>query len=440
MLDDRAEELLQAIRAAPADDAPRLVFADHIATESPAHAAWIVAQCTGNDDPALLDAFRAELPEALRERIHTKRGFVETDRMQIEGRDFLDVHPDLLFRLAPFCTAITLQDAVRFDEIGRRMRRYDGLSVIGTHLPAADARALAQSPDLQHLLHFGIENTRIDDAILAELLRGFASLESLALDNGHPGFSFETFLAIRDAPFAGSLRTLELESCRFADLVEALRGLPNLRALTASGNPIDERFAALPHRFERLEINGCGIDDAVAGTLARAQVLSALRSLCAAGNPWTSEGIATVLASPNCGPLRVLRLAERAMENGQSVIAAVGRSPARATIEQFSMSGMQLGEPGVRALVESELPALWELSLINCDLGTDGVLALARAPFFTQLRWLVLDSRNFTERNVRDMAPLFGDATRVMLAGRISREIYEPLHARLGARLDATAD
>src|SRR5688572_9118657 len=155
-MDARAEELLRAIATSPADDAPRLAFAEHIKSESPAHAALIIAQCTGTSTRAIVDAFRDELPTCLQLEeepdpddpeppppMGMVRGFSERLAWRFEQRDFLELDPDVLFRLAPACRELSLQDATDFDAIGARIRRFDTVRFASTHIDNAAARRLA---------------------------------------------------------------------------------------------------------------------------------------------------------------------------------------------------------------------------------------------------------------------------------------------------------
>ena len=354
-LEGRAEALLLAIRAAPDDTATRLVFADHIAPRFPAHAAWIVAQCTGVEDPALEAAFRDELPEPLRE-LATTRGFVRGATWQLEARDFVELHPDVLFRLSPFRTGIALQDATRYAAIAARMRRFDALTLVATHLDVAGAHELATVDGLTHLRHLGFDHMRIDDENLAVLLAAtsFPVLESLSLSGqGNPvRFSIETLRRLPQATFASSLRSLDVSSCYLTDLVEVLRELPALRTLAATHSRLDASFATLPLRFERLNLDFCGIDDATAQAVARSRVLSQLQALSAIGNKWTCSGIHDVLASPNLGPLRELTLDVVGGDDGLLVSSALARSTARGTLERVVFSMMRLGDDAARVLAD----------------------------------------------------------------------------------------
>lgn len=153
-MDARAEELLRAIAAAPDDNAPRLAFAKHIETEAPAHAALIVAQCSGNEDPALVEAFRTELPEALRdhalelelENAVFVRGFIELGHWSLAQHDFLEIDPDVLFRVAPSCTRLEVGGVTDFEAVASRVRRFDTLVLHTGSLTARGSAAAAVVP------------------------------------------------------------------------------------------------------------------------------------------------------------------------------------------------------------------------------------------------------------------------------------------------------
>jgi uncharacterized protein (TIGR02996 family) len=160
-VDARSEELLRAIASNPDDNEPRLAFARHIAAEAPAHAALIVAQCTGVASPATVEAFLDELPAALHDvddddddpvpRFHPVRGFLELQRWQLEQRDFIELDPDVLFRIAPTCRSLRVQDVTDFDAIGARLRRFDTLLITSTHFDTATGQRLAAAKGFSHL-------------------------------------------------------------------------------------------------------------------------------------------------------------------------------------------------------------------------------------------------------------------------------------------------
>src|SRR5689334_8184911 len=131
-LDARAEALLHDIREHPDDDDVRLVFADHIADRWPAHAAWIVAECSGKETAALRDAFHAELPPLLRNLL-TRRGFVGLLRWRFQPRELLAIDADDLFRIAPTIDGIELHNSLgtlaELDALVARLARFRAVSI-----------------------------------------------------------------------------------------------------------------------------------------------------------------------------------------------------------------------------------------------------------------------------------------------------------------------
>jgi hypothetical protein len=418
-LDARAEELLHDI-ASSADDGPRLVFADHIADRWPAHAAWIVAQCSGKEDPWLLTEFRAELPACLREHCRTRGGFFDLSHWQLEARDFVELDPDVLFRLAPWCNTITLQNVRDVNAVAARMRRFAALTITGD----VDPGTLATAPGLSHLRHLALRDMQVVP-VFEDIVRttSFVALERLQLYGTDP-FPDDVFRRITSAPFARSLRTLEIEGCNFRDLYDALAGLPNLHELEAGGSAIDARFARLPQRFTWLGAGECGIDDDAALAIANSRVLGDLDYLSAASNAWSTEAFVHVLAS--CSVLRELSCG-RSRCGGRVLGEAFARIPARTTLETLFLVG-SLGAEGARALAETELPALRYLVLADRAMG-HGIDALVQAPFLRQLYYLSLPSDELTPDRARVLATNLGTEAWLRCEGPLVPEARDALRA-----------
>jgi uncharacterized protein (TIGR02996 family) len=387
-LDARAVELLDAIRAHPDDDAPRLVFADLIADRWPAHSAWIVAQCSGKDSPDLHAAFLAELPPFLR-HVTTRRGFVERSAWDLGTRDLRALDADDLLRLGPEISKVVLNavGAVgELDAIAERLRRFEALA-IHTQIPEAYARAFAAHPGFAQLRSLSIASTGIT-MVISALVRttSFVGLERLRLDSiDH--IAARALRSLAKAPFAGSLRELDVSDNQIHGLAGILRVLPGLRELGAGGTPIDADFATLPHRFERLSLDDCRLTDQVASLIADAGIVSQLVALHARSNRWTSQGFARFIE--RCGPLREVAAGERSWATGAHVGAALVK-------HRDSLETLQLfhgfGAAGLRAFAACDFPRLRVLSIVEDTLG-DGLDALAHAPFLPRLRALFLTSR-----------------------------------------------
>jgi antitoxin component YwqK of YwqJK toxin-antitoxin module len=278
VLDERARTLLDEIRARPEDDAPRLVFADHIASTFPTHTALIVAQCAGNTDEAIVRAFQATLPAWLVKQPPT-RGFLEALR-DVEASDFVSADPDLLHRLAPGMCILELQFASH--HIAQlvtlpALRRITELSFNDTYISLVSARQLARCIHLDDLEHLGLWSTNLDDAELQALCAGPAYPRLQSIDIGQRRFDEMTYgldgmRALGDAPFAASLRALAMQNrCLGDGIVEVIAKLPALVDLDLRDGALSDDGARalvdLPNAWTSLALGGNGITEATQAAL-----------------------------------------------------------------------------------------------------------------------------------------------------------------------------
>jgi uncharacterized protein (TIGR02996 family) len=426
-LDSRAEELLHAIAASPDDDGPRLVFADHIADQWPGHSAWIVAQCTGKSTPELEAAFRAELPERVRD-IVTRRGF-GVSVWQLAERDFVELDPDLLFRLAPTVNTLWLEKLEDVDAVAARMRRFECLGVRETYFDATCSRAFAHAAGLAHLRKLELREVDLN-TILPEVFKktAFIDLESLRLDAYDQMLSPAVFAQIAGAPFAAKLRELEITWAELPDFVDVMPALPNLRVLDATANKVDARFAALSHRLTELHLCRCEIDDDVARALAASPVISELEDLSSYMNPWTPAGATALL---NACP-RLRRLAIGTEDVRGELAAAFANMPARTTLESLLIDEA-FGPIGARVLAETDLPALRKLYLPEDFTSPAGMHAAAQASFIPQLGLLSLYDLDAT--SARALVQRLNDTAEVSVRRRIDQAAFDVLRERLGDRV-----
>jgi uncharacterized protein (TIGR02996 family) len=274
-LDDRALSLLAEIRANPADDAPRLVLADQLASAFPEHAALIVAQCSQRDDPALVRAFLATLPSWVREYplANLTRGFYE-DLRYMTAEQFVTGEPDQFYRVAPTCPSLELQYAsghIATLVTMPALRRYRDLSFHDTYLRAAQCTQLAGCEYLEQLEHLGLYSTGLDDDALVTLARStaFPRLQSLDLTNGRSdqNYGLAGVAALADAVFAPHLLVLRMGRRWLGnDIVEIIARLPALIELDLSGGDLSDdgafALAALPHHFTSLALGNNTFTDA----------------------------------------------------------------------------------------------------------------------------------------------------------------------------------
>lgn len=160
-------------------------------------------------------------------------------------------------------------------------------------LPAVSAAtfvAVKSSPDL-------------DDGLFAALAT-LPNLTNLDLGNNLPGVTGRGVGALRACP---KLDMLTLINGQFsAEAAEELRDLPGLRYLNVSANPLTARHAAAfaATGVRKLVVSRCGVDDALAATLATMPELS---ELVVIATPLTDRGLA---AFHRCTTLKSVNVSE----------------------------------------------------------------------------------------------------------------------------------
>lgn len=265
-LDDRALALLDEIRHTPADDAPRLVLADHLASAFPEHAALIVAQCTGHDDTEQLRALRATLPAWLRDETFV-RGFVE-GLFYCDAEPFVTCDLDLLFRLGPACVRLDLTNASKHIATLVTlpgMRRYRELSFSDTYLGPLQIEQLGSCRYFDNLAYLGLHGTGLGDEDLEALAEatGLPRLTALNLNYSREDMDYTLggIRALAGAGFAPRLESLDIAGRWMGDeLLDVLAQFPALVHLDLSRNRLTDRsalrLATWPRPLESLHVGG----------------------------------------------------------------------------------------------------------------------------------------------------------------------------------------
>ncbi len=303
------DAFMRAIRAAPDDDAPRLVYADWLEENGdPARAEFIRVQCARArlpaDDPAAeglnarAHALLADNWEAwvgpLRDAVgpnasrvgeawllggfhrdghwHFRRGFVEA--LSLTATALLR-HADGLFRVAPL-RHLMLWDAGLYVADVARLPYLAGVDLLWFSDPwrepvrADGIAALAASPHLGRLTTLNLSRNDVADDGAAVLARApwLGGLRSLNLEEN--GLSSFAAAALAASPGVAGLTSLELAGNAIADEgLQALASSPhlaNLRWLGLKRNPLSRaarRIVANSPCFGprlaagTLEVTGC---------------------------------------------------------------------------------------------------------------------------------------------------------------------------------------
>lgn len=433
---------LQAIRDAPEDDTPRLIYADWLHDNGePERAEFIRVQCRlakmEEDDPERPDLLRREY-ELLADhwgewaallvgkvrRWQFRRGFVaqvklEAEQFQKEAKGLFDFAPiEVLDVQHPSL------DEVRALLRSRHLRRITRLDLDHARLGDAGVALVADCPNLSNLRHLSLRFNNLGRAGLRALgasahltsLRSFtlAELHSKDLD----GRAFEAFVASCRLPALDKLGWRgELGSAGVKALVaspvaaqlaslhfrEADIGTEGLRLLASS--------SSFPQLRELSIESDEGISSSSLGDLARSPLLRQLASLELSCVSLNDEGATELARAAEPGALRHLDLSFNKI--GLPGARSLARSPLGAALTRLNLSGNPLGNQGLKAIAKSaHLGNLRRLEVYKCAITSTGAKSLLASPYLDQLSYLRLENN------------------------AIGRKAFDELRLRLGERLD----
>jgi uncharacterized protein (TIGR02996 family) len=396
------DALLAAIGENPADDTPRLVFADWLddhadAFPAPdavrARAAFIRddVTCSRLDeyDPARLRWELIEKPR--REREKWVRGAIPSALLAPTA-------PGPFFRRGfPWCISFTpsqfLANAERFlpevpaptlsyssrdaaaDALFRSplFARVAGLHLRGTHLRPATVQLLSDSPHAAALEEVSVAPGGLEGAAVRTLLRSglFTRLTRLALGGRVP---------------VGSLAVSDMRQAKRGRLREL-----NLTASGLTGINVERLLTAPPmQNLVRLSLAECRLGGANGyGALARAE-LPELRELCLHSTAPGPEGIRLFSTSPTLARLRRLGFASNHLNRALTVELANCHEVSNLRV--LDLSSNWVGNDGAAAIARSpHFAGLLALDLSYAQVGDDGVEAILESPLADGL--VLLDLR-----------------------------------------------
>jgi uncharacterized protein (TIGR02996 family) len=363
------EAFLQAIREAPEDDAPRLIYADWLEEHGrPERAEFIRVQCAWADGQAdesqadtLLERAEMLLEQNWEDWVGPLRALVGPHASR-RGETWLigDYHPAGLSRFCRgFVEALTLSaDTVleqtqtlsrlvplrhlRLWGAGRRatelaacsfldrVTELDFLDYFDSPLTASGACALANSPYLGRLTALNLYRNNVSDRGVEALARApwFAGLEALNLsDNGVSSAAIRVLATVR----------LHLAVLRLGDNAVGPEGVEAMVATSEPGslqmldlhrNPLGDRGAAVLaeatflRTLATLDLSSCEVGDTGAAALARSPHLAGLRLLELNHNRITDHGARVLAASPHLAQLEALGLVgNAAFAGGRAALA-----------------------------------------------------------------------------------------------------------------------
>jgi uncharacterized protein (TIGR02996 family) len=372
--DERA--FFDPIRDAPADDGPRLIYADWLDEHGqPARAEFIRLQCALDrlaDDDRRLPEVREH--ERLLADAHKARWAADVARMvtdwsfhkgvidsvSVTAGQFL-AHAEALFHLAPV-------RKVRFLDAGE------------------DLATLVQSPLLRHVRELDLSNNALGTVGPQLLARSPHLGRLVTLDLGFSDLGDAGLKALADSPALAGLRVLRLND-------NPNLGPIGIRALAESAHLTD---------LVDVDLSGNGLTEPVLRPLFDGPLIRRLARLALQGNRLGNEGTRDFVNS-----LVFTRMAERdaavdlrRVQMGPAGARALAECTALAAVETLDLEGNVLGDGGLAALAASPyLTRLRVLGLRENRIGDDGVRALARSPVMATLRVLDLTGNIITEES-----------------------------------------
>jgi uncharacterized protein (TIGR02996 family) len=385
-----AEELafLQRIRENPADDGPRLIYADWLDEQGDARGEFIRLQCALETLPAD-DPHRPELQDRERNLLEAHearwtnyfhnlatgwefhRGLIES--ILVDAATFVKRGADL-FKLAPirrvrFSDATECFPALMDTPLLAQVHEID---LSGAELGNGGPNVLARSPYLTSLevLHLGF-NALTDRGLEAlAAIPALSQLKELHL-NDNPQLGTPGIRALADSVHLRELRTLDISGNGLTG--PALRLLINSKTLT---------------KLDSLILPGNAFGDGGIESLAKSALLTRMLArsskleLC--NNNIGPVAVRALAESPLIEPVEVLDLSNNTL--GDNGFAALARSPYLSRVRSLILRDCGIGDPGLRTLAQSRmLETLQVLDLHQNFVATDSVRIVDEAT--TALDW-----------------------------------------------------
>ena len=405
---------LRAIQRRPADDAPRLIWADYLdeggADADHARAALVRAQCAlarlAPDHPARAELLARE-GELLAEHqaawaggvaglvtaFEFRRGLL--DSVTVSGRDFRR-HAAELFRLAPV-RRVRLTDPL--GDLGSLagcpwLAKLRELDLSGADLGNAGVSVLAASPYVANLRAVELGFTGAGDGAAPALAAApWARLAELGL-GGNRRFTAAAVAHIKSAPWFASLRRLDLSDNTVGPDAVGLLADAKLGGLKLAHNPLGDDgvrllvgsplFARLVRAEPALDLSGVGLNAPGVAALANAGPSAGL--------------VALDLSLNDLGDAGVTRLVEGHFDR----------------LARLALAKVGVGDRGARRLVESHLMrGLSSIDLSGNRLTQSGVELLWRARRDTRVR---LDTSGNLASEPQTPQPLSESVNRVLAA------------------------
>jgi uncharacterized protein (TIGR02996 family) len=460
------QAFLADIVANPADDTPRLVYADWLTDHDQGHRAeFIRLQCRlatlDADDPEhlpleqreadLLEIFgqswRPALPAWARGGYSHRlsRGFLE--RVSITAGEFVK-RGAILFARTPVhdLELRNLRDKAPEVAASPLLARLSGLDFHENRLTADTLRVLGKSPHLGSLESLAMRFSPLDVPAAKALsgwpglprlrrlqlsYRGLQALEALArpgrldsLERLEIGSGFSSAGARALADNAPALASLSMTARTFtrpvvAELVKP-GGLPALTGLHVKGQDTNADTLAestLPQRLTSLELEGPPLSPDGLAALTTGSRMARLRRFTLQYTDLNTEGADRLAAAP-LDALVHLKLYQ--CELDAEAAARLFASPHLAGLRRLVLMSNPLRDDGAAALARSpHLSNVVDLDVGYSEIGARGASALAASPHLANLRRLRLTHNPVGDDGARALAdsPYLGELHELELIG-----------------------
>lgn len=353
-----AEALIAEVIERPADDAPRLVYADYLASLGDPRGEYIALAIAnfhaGTDAPR--DAERAREAELLAKHKDAWVGSFKSDASTVvfAGRRYTHASPTSWSFTRGFVDGVTMS-ASTFGQVSGLL--------------------LAREP---------VRRVKLTHGPIAAALRGERVAGLRELDLGRVRLKDEApVLFASDA----------LSGLTHLDLTHTGLGLKGSRALASAAS---EHFP----RLRELVLSDCALSDAALGVLGGAPLIQRAHSLTLDRDSFGSRGITVLVA--RAAELELLSVNSRQLD--ASVVDGLLASHARRSLQSLTLRG-PIGQPGLEALLGGDWPKLEALHLPAAALPDAAADALLAANWTEQLQVLDLSENNQPWASSNQLSP-----------------------------------
>lgn len=383
---DVPEPFLQAIVAAPDDDAPRLAFAEHLEKQGDWRGEFIRLQCAvAALDRA--DPYRIRFTSTDR-RLH-RHGFVRRSEFA-EGVSYVPIndHRGMLEEFYGDCDDFLAAAATLMDE--RRFPLFNRVDLIGEFTRSAE---FAACQCLRRVRSLRFMEAAFGDLEVQILLASphLSNLRELS-------FGFQSEESEKDT----ILRYADLITAAGAELLANAQALSELQCLDLSKHFLrNEGALALAkttclHQLRRLELSDNRIEDEGVVAIAESSLLSNVRVLGLRNNSISADGAAALLRTPAIGRLEVLELSNNAVDG--AVLKGVAPAFREHRLRSLYLGGNVLRDHGLRHLVKLLGPAPPRtLNLDRNEIGDQGFIDLVSSGGFASIQELAMTHNEITD-------------------------------------------